>query len=131
MLDTIDSASGEHVLRDGRTLRLLAAAFFGLVTILGLAITIDGLGSLRWAHLYRQKTGEGLAFVWVGAELLIGGIVAAVGSVGTLIVGLRSDGKTMVVGWIAVASVVTFLAGSCAFSFWVFSHGSRCIGPCG
>jgi hypothetical protein len=54
-----------------------------LLSLAGLAFLVVGLAGLRGAHLERQRTGEGLAFLGPARALLGGGTLALLGA-GTL-----------------------------------------------
>lgn len=110
------------------TLLVLAVGCF---TLLGVWIVVDGLSSLRWAHLYRQKTAEGLGFVFVGAKLILGGGIGVLGGAGFAVLGYVENGRRRRAILFIAAIVSLFLAGSALVALWVFNHGTRCIGPCG
>ncbi len=87
---------------------------------------------LRSAHLYRQRTGEGLGFF--GAAVLLGILLAMVGLCVVAAQQRRRrpdvdqvEGRVLVI--VAVLAVLVAVMAVVA-SIWVESHGRRCILGC-
>lgn len=92
---------------------------------------VIAVGGLREAHLYRQRTGEGLKFLWVGAGfILANGLLgaAAFASARLSSMSRRATVRRAFLG-LAVAIIVTLVAAD-ALAVWVETRGYRCIGPC-
>ena len=91
-----------------------------------------GVASLREAHLYRQSSGEGLKFAWVGFAFFCAHLLF--GAVGWGIVRLRaavsSDRARRALLWLGVAIIVGLVVAD-VLAIWVEWHGARCVGPCG
>ncbi len=107
-------------------------AVFWVGLVVGVVAMIGATAGLREAHLYRQRTNEGLKFELVGllifaANVLLLAAASAVARLSLPIAGARRRRGLVVV---AVAIVVVVVAGD-AFFLWVESHGDRCIGGCG
>ncbi|MEQ8841329.1 MAG: hypothetical protein RIB98_10130 [Acidimicrobiales bacterium] len=112
------------------------AAFWWLVVVMaivgGIAFVMSALGDLRFAHLYRQRTGEGGAFFWFGIRLLVGHCLLAVAT----FAGLRwrsavSSTATRRVALGCVVIAIAFLVAVDVVVVWVEAHGDRCVGACG
>lgn len=103
----------------------------GVTVAIGLAVVGEGMAGLRWAHLYRQRTGEGIAFFQVGLQLVVGGVLALLGGCSLVAVGSRSLGPVrrllLAAGWLVVVGLTV----CAATALWVVGHGGRCIGTCG
>ena len=94
-------------------------------TLLGI-----GMASLRNAYLYRERTGEGLSFLWVALILGIGGLVvlAAVG----LLLGTHREGPTRpsAAAFMMSATLLVLLVLCAGVAIWV-ENRSGCIRSCG
>lgn len=120
----------------GSVSRPLKTASWGVV--LAVTFVVGGLvlaiaaGGLREAHLYRQRTDEGLKFVWAGAGIVVAnGLLgaAALASVRLASTSWRVTVRRLFLG-LAVVIIATLVAAD-AFAVWVETRDDRCIGPCG
>lgn len=98
----------------------------------GAPVLAFALSGLREAHLYRQRSNEGLKFAWVALGVMAACVLLGVATIAAW--RLRSLGSSVtsrrVFAAISVLLVVVMVAGVGAF-VWVESHGDRCIGSCG
>ncbi len=88
---------------------------------------------LRWAHLYRQRTNEGLAFAYVFAGTVLASVLATTSSVMLWLAADRIDrtGGSRPRLRRAGAVVVAFATlGLWVVAIWVESFGKQCIGSC-
>lgn len=104
-----------------------------LLVAAAIAVAIIALSTfgLRWAHTYRQGSGEGLAFVWVG----IGLVTASAGALFSVAVLLwartRTTPRRQRFYAVIAAALVALVTGVAAFGIYAESLGQRCFGPCG
>ena len=112
-------------------LRAPVAMIASTVAGLGLLVVGTGMTRLQWAHLYRQQSGEGIAFFQVALLLVGGGLLALTGATGLLLIALRLRGRIRRVLLFGAGAVVASLVVCAATALWVQGHGERCIGPCG
>lgn len=99
--------------------------------VVGCAVLAIAAGGLREAHLYRQRTGEGLKFAWVGVGLVVAN--GLLGGAAFASVRLASTSRELTVrrSFLGLAVVIiAILVAADAFTVWVESRGDRCIGPC-
>lgn len=94
-------------------------------------VLVLATAGLRWAHTYRQWSGEGLAFAWIAVGLVMAS-AGATFSVGAL---LWARARTSPAGarfYAVVAAVLMVLVlGAVAFTVYVESLGAHCFGHCG
>ena len=103
-----------------------------LVTaVSGLSIVAHAMSQLRWAHLYRQRSREGLGFVGVGAELVAGGLLAVAAAVGLYLFGRSLPTSARFTSVVASAAVVLMLVVCALMAMWVQAQVNQCIGSCG
>ncbi len=134
MSDTLAVTEIEPEVR--RRYSRLAAPFSGLFVSLGtsavgLGIVAANVGRLRWAHLSRQQSGEGIAFFQVGIGLIGGGLLATGGAIALVVISRRVHPGVHRLARAAAGIVMMLLAIAALIALWVQSHGARCIGSCG
>lgn len=101
-------------------------------SVVGVAAMIVATAGLREAHLYRQRTNEGLKFAFVGllmfaANVLLLGAASAATRLSVPASGAPRRQGLLIAAVVLVAGVVV----GDVFFLWVESHGDRCIGSCG
>lgn len=92
-------------------------------------VAVHWVTVLRWAHLYRQRTHEGLAFAYAGLELVLISLVAAGVVVAQWRASERDPGRARqhhALAW----SVAVGVGGLWLVAFWIEGHGSRCVLGC-
>ena len=100
--------------------------------VLGVAMLAVSVVWLREAHLYRQRTREGLPFALavvgfaaVNALWGVASVAAArVSSIGETV-------RTRQVFTAVTGLLVTALVAADSLALWVAWHGHRCVGACG
>ncbi|HUF97940.1 MAG TPA: hypothetical protein VMM60_07395 [Ilumatobacter sp.] len=104
---------------------------FAVAVIVGGAVLYLAATGLREAHLYRQRTGEGLRFFWVGVGFFVAnGLLGAA----AFLAGRLSSASAGAVrrAFVALAVViVAVVVAADVLAVWVQAHGDRCIGRCG
>jgi hypothetical protein len=100
---------------------------FALLAALG---SLGAVVLLRPAHLYRQKSHEGLAFAWV-AVLLAASWCSAVLAAGLFArEAFIATGRTRRRLAFASGSILLLVLVSTIAGVWVERQGDRCIGGC-
>lgn len=101
-------------------------------TIPGLVLLGHAPYGLRWAHRYRQRTAEGIAFVGILLELVLASLVLAVGVAMLVHAASWTQSRWSRLGRTLVwQAILVLVVAAWVFALWVVSHGARCIGPCG
>jgi uncharacterized membrane protein (DUF485 family) len=105
---------------------------FGVGSVVGVAAMIGATAGLREAHLYRQRTNEGLKFELVGLLMFAANVLLFVAAWAATRLSVPAFGSPRRRGFLvaAVVLVIGVVAGD-VFFLWVESHGDRCIGSCG
>lgn len=101
----------------------LSAAFGGLLLAAGMA-------GVRPAYLYRERTGEGLRFLWPAVLLTGGALVALAAATLLAIASLNAPPRRAVVLRVLSGLLVVGVLTCAAVTLWVEGH-SGCIGSCG
>ena len=120
----------------GGVLRRFTAASWSVVlaaaVVVGGAVLALAVGGLREAHLYRQRTGEGLEFLWVAVGFFVANVVLGAALLASVRLASESSNVSVrraLLG-LAVAIIVALIVAD-ALAVWVETRGDRCIGPCG
>ena len=92
---------------------MAALTALGSTAFIGLAVVAHGMTRLSWAEAYRDRTGEGVAFVQVGMQLLAGGAIAIAAAVGIGLVGARLDADNKGAAY-GVAGAIVGIVLACA-----------------
>lgn len=92
---------------------------------------VEAVSKLREAHLHRQKWGEGVRFIQVWFQVLLGTTSAVAGAAALAVGGWWGGRWPRRVGLVSAALVVIGVAGVWGAVLYVEWHGHRCIGPCG
>ena len=105
---------------------------FWVGLVVGAAAMIVATAGLREAHLYRQRTNEGLKFALVGLLVFAANVllIAAASAGANLSLPAAGSPRRRRLGAVAGFIVAGLVIGD-AFFLWVESHGDRCIGTCG
>lgn len=114
-----------------RSARGTTWATFLVTLVLGSGALLAALGGLREAHLYRQRSGEGLGFLPVAVGLVVAGgfLAAAAWSAAQLAPFMSSStGKRAIL--LSSALIVVGLTTATGFVVWVEAHDDRCVGSC-
>ena len=113
--------------------RLIARwVVFSSTLVVGLAAMAVATAGLREAHLYRQRTNEGLKFAIVGLVMFAANVLLLSSASVAARLASPTPGapRRRALALVAGSIVAVVLAGD-AFFLWVESHGDRCIGGCG
>lgn len=110
--------------------RLTKVALFVAAASAVALVTLSTVG-LRWAHTYRQWSGEGLGFAWVAMGLVAAS--AAASSAVAVLLWARARTSPRHERFYAVCSVLlgTLVVGAIVFAIYAEPLGQRCFGPCG
>ncbi len=113
--------------RTGDVARLVVGTVLAVTGVAGLVVNVF---LVRHAHLYRQRTYEGLGFVWALVEFLVAALLTLAAAGCFARSAARDTTRSRVVsGWVAALLVVAVVVVG-GFGLWVESHGSRCIAGC-
>lgn len=122
------------IARSGPTRFAVAAWWvtFAVTLVAGAAALYLAVGGLREAHLYRQRTREGLKFAWVGFGLLVAhGFLGTATFAAVRLSSVASSAAFRRTFFAVAVLIVGVLAAADVLFVWVESHGERCIGSCG
>ena len=99
---------------------------------LGAALLPISVGALREAHLYRQRTGEGLQFaVVVVGFAVVNALWGAAALAAARVSWIAESERTRQAFTVATGVLVTALVATDALALWVAWHVDRCVGACG
>ncbi|MDW3214639.1 MAG: hypothetical protein R8G01_11605 [Ilumatobacteraceae bacterium] len=101
-------------------------------SVVGVVAMVGATAGLREAHLYRQRTNEGLKFELVGLLMFAANVLLLAAAASGARLSLPAPGARRRRGLAVVAGVIVagVVIGD-AFFLWVEWHGDRCIGSCG
>lgn len=120
----------DHANAPRRTSDVARLAVGTVLAVAGVAGLVVNVFLVRHAHLYRQRSHEGLGFVWALAEFLVAALLTLAAAACFAWSAARdTTGSRVVSGWMAALLVVAVVVVG-GFGLWVESHGSRCIGGC-
>ena len=109
-----------------------SSVILSIGVVLGAALLVTATSGLREAHLYRQRTGEGLKFVWVGAGLFVANVVLGVAIFASVRLSSAASTLTARRAFLSLAALIAVaLVAADGLAVWVEGHGDRCIGLCG
>lgn len=113
-----------------RTLDVARLVVGTVSAVAGVAGLVVNVFLVRYVHLYRQRSHEGLGFAWALAEFLAAALftLAAAGCFAWS-AARDTPGNRVVLGSVAALLLVAVVVVG-GFGLWVESHGSRCIGGC-
>lgn len=104
--------------------------FTAALAVVGASLVIAGLFLLPDAHRYRQRSGEGLVFVYATVPMMAGGPMALLAACLAWWAGTRRSGSLRTWLYWAAGALVAFLTAALAFTIFIQSLGSRCFGSC-
>jgi hypothetical protein len=114
-----------HPTRDARPRRILAVG--GLATSVVLWLIEGRL--LRMAHLYRQRTDEGLKLFWLQLPIVATTVVNVV-SIWAAVRWSRQRADRRSLPFAVAAAATLLLVCALALNWYVYGLGKRCWGTC-
>jgi hypothetical protein len=121
--DQVGSTHEAARTRSTRAAIATSGLVFAVAVSVGGAVLYLAASGLRQAHLYRQRTGEGLKFFWVGVGFFVANVLLGAATVAAVRLSSASVGSVRRALVASAVGIVAVVVAADVLAVWVQAHG--------